>query len=46
MVFPMHQVLLVMIELTHVVGSLNWKNGMFVITGVRDIIRALQTTVT
>ena len=33
MMFPMHQVL-VMIEFTHVVGSLNWKNGMSIITGV------------
>ena len=31
--FPMHQVLM-MIKFTHVVGSLNWKNGMSVITDV------------
>ena len=33
MMFLMHQAL-VMIESTHVVGSLYWKNGMFVITTV------------
>ena len=33
MMFPMHQVLM-MIKFTHVVGSLNWKNGMSIITGV------------
>ena len=33
MMFPMHQVLM-MIEFTHAVHSLNWKNGMSVITGV------------
>ena len=32
--FPMHKAL-VMIEFTHVVGFLNWKNGMFIITGVQ-----------
>ena len=34
MMFPMHQVL-VMIEFTHVVGFLNWKSGMSIITGVQ-----------
>ena len=34
MMFLVHQAL-VMIEFTHVVGSLNWKNGMFIITTVR-----------
>ena len=34
MMFLMHQVLM-MIEFTHVVGSLNWKNGMSIITGVQ-----------
>ena len=34
MMFPMHQVLM-MIKFTHVVGSLNWKNGMSITTGVR-----------
>ena len=34
MMFPMHQAL-VMIEFTHVVGFLNWKNGMSIITGVQ-----------
>ena len=33
MMFLVHQAL-VMIESTHVVGSLNWKNGMFIITAV------------
>ena len=33
MIFPVHQVLM-MIESTHVVGSLNWKNGRSVITVV------------
>ena len=34
MMFLMHQVLM-MIESTHVVGSLNWKNGRSVITVVQ-----------
>ena len=34
MMFPVHQVLM-MIEFTHVVGSLNWKNGRSVITVVQ-----------
>ena len=34
MMFPMHQILM-MIESTHAVGSLNWKNGRSVITIVR-----------
>ena len=34
MMFPLHQEL-VMIKSTHVVGFLNWKNGMSIITGVR-----------
>ena len=34
MMFPMHQVLM-MIEFTHVVGSLNWKDGSSVITVVQ-----------
>ena len=34
MMFPMHQVLL-MIEFTHVVGSLNWKSGMSIIIDVQ-----------
>ena len=34
MMFPMHQVL-VMSEFTHVVGFLNWKNGISIITGVQ-----------
>ena len=37
MMFPMHQVLM-MIKFTHVVGSLNWKSGMSIITGVQMII--------
>ena len=37
MMFPMHQVLM-MIEFTHVVGSLNWKNGMSIITVCADVI--------
>ena len=32
--FPVHQVLM-MIEFTHVVGSLNWKNGRSIITVVQ-----------
>ena len=32
--FPMHQVLM-MIKFTHVVGSLNWKNGRSIITVVQ-----------
>ena len=32
--FPMHQVLM-MIDFTHVVGSLNWKNGRSIITVVQ-----------
>ena len=38
MMFPMHQVLM-MIEFTHVVSSLNWKSGMSVITECADEIR-------
>ena len=34
MMFPVHQAL-VMIKFTHVVGFLNWKNGMSVITVVQ-----------
>ena len=34
MMFSIHQAL-VMIEFTHIVGFLNWKNGMFIITGVQ-----------
>ena len=45
MMFPGHQVLM-MIEFTHVVGSLNWKNGMSIFTECADDHTALQTTVT
>ena len=34
MMLPVHQILM-MIEFTHAVGSLNWKNGRSVITIVR-----------
>ena len=34
MMFPMHQMLM-MIKSTHVVGSLNWKNGRSIITVVQ-----------